>query len=145
MSATLFGRCVRRDDRERVAGGDGVALLDAQLADRPRLVGGDLVLHLPRLDDEEQLALLDLRALLDEDLPHVALHRRGERVTATAATAALPRAAGRLARPAAGGGSRAVGGRPPASVGRADDLDVEALAGDLDGVLLLDLLRLIVI
>src|SRR4051795_614935 len=100
MSPTLYGRCVRRDDRERVTRGDGVALLDAQLADRPRLVGGDLVLHLHRLDDEEQLALFDGRALLDEDLPHVALHRGGERAAATAATAALARAAGGLARAA---------------------------------------------
>src|SRR5215212_1661646 len=55
----------RGDRRDRVAGGDRRALADRQLGDDARLVGGDLVLHLHRLDDAEQLALLDRVALSD--------------------------------------------------------------------------------
>src|SRR3954469_4277558 len=97
--ATCSRRCASLvfDDREGRAGGDRLALLDRQLGDDARLVGGDLVLHLHRLDDRDELALLDLLTLLDEDLPHVALQRRRELVAATAATAALAGAApGRL-------------------------------------------------
>ena len=68
---------------------DRVALGDRQLGDLARLVGGDLVLHLHRLDDADQRALLDVGALLDEHLEDVALHRRGERVAAAAAAAGL--------------------------------------------------------
>ena len=45
----------------------------------PGLVRGDLVLHLHRLDHGDQRSLLDGRALLDRDLQHGALDRRGER------------------------------------------------------------------
>ena len=55
-----------------------------------RLVGGDLVLHLHRLDDADELALLDRLPLLDEHLPHVALERGDERVAARAAAARAP-------------------------------------------------------
>src|SRR3981081_52883 len=48
------------DDRERVAGGDRGADRDRQIGHRARLVGGDLVLHLHRLDDRDQGSLLDL-------------------------------------------------------------------------------------
>src|SRR5687768_12235378 len=58
-------RAVGLDDREGVAGRDRDALLDRELGDHARLVGGDLVLHLHRLDDGDELALLDLLARLD--------------------------------------------------------------------------------
>src|SRR4051812_17230073 len=67
-------RC-RGDHRDAGAGGDRLALLDGELRDLAGLVGGDLVLHLHRLDDADQLALLNLLTLLDEDLPHVPLQR----------------------------------------------------------------------
>ena len=72
------------------------------------LVGGDLVLHLHRLDDADERALLDRGALLDEHLEDVALERRGERVARRAAGAAAPAAAA--------AGARARRGR--AAVGR---------------------------
>src|SRR3954470_16865908 len=75
------------DDRDRRAGRDRLALPDGELGDDARLVGGDLVLHLHRLDDADELALLDRLPLLDQDLPHVALQRRDERVAARAAAA----------------------------------------------------------
>ena len=114
----------------------GVALLDGELGDRARLVGGDLVLHLHRLDDADELALLDGLALLDDDLPHVALQRRGELVGARPPPPPdlrSPRAAASAARRRR---RRAVAA-PPAN-GGADDLDVELAPGDLDGVALLD-------
>src|SRR3954454_21349385 len=94
------------DDGERVAAGHGRSLGDRQLGDGARLVGGDLVLHLHRLDDADQRALLDLGARLDEHLEDVALQRRGERVAAARAPAARgpALAAGRLAGAAVGGG-----------------------------------------
>ena len=83
---------------------------DRQLGHRAGLVGGDLVLHLHRLDDADQRALLDLGALLDQHLEDVALERRGERVAAAAAAAArLALALGRLA----GGRRGAVRAPPP--------------------------------
>ena len=50
------------DHREDVAAAHRVALGDRQLGDHARLVRGDLVLHLHRLDDRDDLALLDLLA-----------------------------------------------------------------------------------
>ena len=79
----------------------GAALLDRQLGDLAGLVGGDLVLHLHRLDDADERALLDVGALLDQHLEDVALQRRGERVAASAAAAAgLALALGRRLRAA---------------------------------------------
>src|SRR5476651_1351414 len=75
------------DRRDRRAGGDRGALLDRQLGDRARLVGCDLVLHLHRLDDAQQLTLGDRVALLDQHLPHVSLQGRGQRVRTPAARA----------------------------------------------------------
>src|SRR3954469_12421676 len=96
----------RLDDGDRGARLDRVALLDGERGDPARLVGGDLVLHLHRLDDADELALLDGLALGDEHLPHVALQRRGELVAPAATAAALALAApGRLA-----GAGGAVGG-----------------------------------
>src|SRR3954451_13841017 len=75
------------DERDRRARRDRLALADRQALDHARLVGGDLVLHLHRLDDADDLTLLDALALLHEDLPEVALKRRDELV-------AQPRGAG---------------------------------------------------
>ena len=88
-------------------------------------VGGDLVLHLHRLDHADQVALGDLGALLDRDLEHRSLQRRGQRLARGARAAA--RLALALRRPFP----------PPAPAPRprgrlADHLDVEELAGDLD-------------
>src|SRR4051812_9217723 len=125
------------DDGDCRAGGDRLALLDGELGDDARLVGGDLVLHLHRLDDADELAFLDRLPGLDEDLPHVALKRRDERVAACA-TATPAGALRALRRPARARGDRgrarpvhAVRGR------RSDDLDVEAPPGHLDGVVAL--------
>src|SRR3954451_22946899 len=111
------------DHRERVAALDRVAFGDRQLGDLARLVRGDLVLHLHRLDDRDQRALLDLVALADEHLEDVPLQRRGERVAAAGAARGLALA---LLRRGLGDGRGAVE--------LAVDLDVEALAGDLDRV-----------
>ena len=139
----VYSAYARADHRERVAGGDRGALGDRQLGDRARLVGGDLVLHLHRLDDADELALLDGR-------------RPARRAPSTCCPAAARRACRRrrrrrrrralAARPCARGRSRR--GRRAGSVDRAagerrpDHLDVEALARDLDRVGLLDRLGL---
>jgi hypothetical protein len=49
------------------------------------VVGGDLVLHLHRLDDAENLALPNLVAIRDLDREHRSLHRADDGVTAVAA------------------------------------------------------------
>ena len=79
---------------------------DRELLDRARLVGGDLVLHLHRLDDADQRALLDGGSGLDGDLQHRALQRRGERV-----------AARRRRRRWSAPGAAACARRPPAPLG----------------------------
>ena len=94
------------DDREDVAAGDRRALDDVQLLDLAGAVGGDLVLHLHRLDHADQVALGDLGALLDGDLEDRSLQRRGQRLAGGARAAArlalaLRRAA--CAAPVAGG------------------------------------------
>src|SRR5436305_13119245 len=81
-AAPLAGGGVAPDHRDRGARRDRLALLDGELGDRARLVGGDLVLHLHRLDDADELGLLDGLSLLAEHLPHVALLRRGELLAA---------------------------------------------------------------
>src|SRR3954447_853639 len=78
QSTASWKSSVTLDHRQRVPRGDRVALADGQFGDRARLVGGDLVLHLHRLDDAHERALLHRGALLDEDLEDVALHGRGE-------------------------------------------------------------------
>src|SRR3954468_13615583 len=88
----------RLDDGDRGAPPERGAPPDGERLDHAGLVGGDLVLHLHRLDDADELALLDGLALLDEHLPHVALQRRDELVGATAPAAALALAATRLGR-----------------------------------------------
>jgi hypothetical protein len=66
---------------------------DRQLGDLSRLVGGDLVLHLHRLDDRDQRALVDHRPRFDGDPQHRVLDRRDERVGASAGTAPFTDAA----------------------------------------------------
>src|SRR4051794_32394101 len=100
------------DDSERVAVGDRVALGDRQLGDDPCLVGRDLVLHLHRLDDRDDVALGHLLAGLHRYLPDAALHRRSERVAVGRAAAAGappgPRA------PGGWGAGRGAAAGPPA-------------------------------
>ncbi len=78
--------------------GDGRADLGGQTGDRPGLVGVDRLLHLHRLEDDDQVAGLDGGAVLDRDLDDRALHRRGQGVArctrAAVAGAALARLGG---------------------------------------------------
>ena len=78
-------------------------------------MGGDLVLHLHRLDDDEQGALVDLVALGDLDLEDAALQRRDHVVAGCRRRAGLALA---LRRPLAGCRDGAV-----AAERRPDDLD----------------------
>src|SRR4051812_12564399 len=55
---------LRLDHRDQVPGLDRLALLGGERLDRAGFVGGDLVLHLHRLDDADEVALLDGLALL---------------------------------------------------------------------------------
>src|SRR6185436_7555731 len=80
-------------------------------------------------------------ALLDEHLPHVAL-QRGDELVGTAAAARLALAA--LLRGGTGAVGRTRGDDRAADRRRPDHLDVEATAGDLDDVALLDSLLLVV-
>src|SRR5690606_33251868 len=64
-------------DDDDVARADRLAGLDLDLLDGAGLVGGDVVLHLHRLEDAHGLALLDLVALVDQHLHDRALHRHG--------------------------------------------------------------------
>src|SRR3954452_3831157 len=57
---------------EDVALGDGLALLAADLGDLARVLGLDRHLHLHRLEDDDRVALVDLVADLDLDLPDCA-------------------------------------------------------------------------
>ena len=94
------------------------------------LVGGDLVLHLHRLDDDEQRALLDLVALGDLDLEDAALQRRDDVVAGGGGTA--PALRSRF------GGRLPAGAAAPLPPNRgADDLDRVEPAADLDLVLAL--------
>ena len=106
-------------------------------ADRPGLVGGDLVLHLHGLDDGTR-ARPPRRSRPSPPRPcsTVALQRRGQGVAAGGCAALTRAAPGALAsRRLAAGRSR---GRGAVAHRRgADDLDVEALARDLDRVGLL--------
>src|SRR3954454_21234111 len=60
------------EDDEDVALGDGLALLAANLGDLARVLGLDRHLHLHRLEDGDRVALVDLVADLDLDLPDCA-------------------------------------------------------------------------
>ena len=76
------------DHREDVAARHRGALDDVQLLDLAGAVGGDLVLHLHRLDHADQIALGDLGALLDHDFEDRPLQRRGQRLAGGARPAA---------------------------------------------------------
>src|SRR5439155_20542392 len=92
--------------------------------------------HLHRLDDDDQGALLHLRALLDRNPQNRALEWRDERPrSATAGTSTAPLAPPRR-RPAPAGLRR---GRAVHSRRGANDLHVETPARHLDGVAALDL------
>ena len=86
------------DDGDDVAAADGVAGGDLDLLDRAGLLGGDLVLHLHRLEHDDGLTDLDLLADLDEHLDDRALHRHGRRRRCPAAPPPPPPAARRGAR-----------------------------------------------
>src|SRR5438874_12746942 len=58
------------EDNEGVPLGDGLALLAADLLDRPLVLGLDRHLHLHRLEDHERVALGYRLAHLALDLPH---------------------------------------------------------------------------
>ena len=62
--------------------------VDVERGDFAGAVGGDLVLHLHRLDHADQVALGDLGALLDRDFEDGALQRRGQRLAGGAGAAA---------------------------------------------------------
>ncbi len=81
------------DDGDRVAGGDRAALGNRQLLHLAASVRGDLVLHLHRLDDRDERALLDLGALRDGDAQDRPLKRRDELLRTGAAGARGPLAA----------------------------------------------------
>ena len=101
-------------------------------------MGDDLVLHLHRLDHADQVPLGNLGPLLDRDLEHGPLQRRGQRLAGgTRRAAALALALRR----ALAAGSRHRG----AGDGVADHLHVEELARDLDLVVALDLLGLLLL
>src|SRR5882762_8005138 len=63
---------------------------DAELPDGARPGGGDLVLHLHGLDDEEALAALDRRPHLDENRDHLAGHDRPDLALSLARAGAGP-------------------------------------------------------
>jgi hypothetical protein len=59
---------------------DGVPRRDGEPGDDTGVVGDHPVLHLHRLQHDDQVALLDVRPFLDGDLHDRPLHRRGDRV-----------------------------------------------------------------
>src|SRR5690606_9354022 len=60
--------------------GDRAALRGGQARDRAALVRGDRVLHLHRLEDDDEIARGDRVAVRHRDLDDRALHGRGDRV-----------------------------------------------------------------
>src|SRR3954471_19082296 len=88
-------------------------------------MGGDLVLHLHRLDYADQVALVHLGALGDRDFEDRALERRGQRLARGRGTAGGGPVTFRRLAPVHGRGRGA-------AYGLADYLDVEELARDLD-------------
>ena len=78
-------------DGDDVAAADGLAGGDLDLLDRAGLLGGDLVLHLHRLEHDDAGADLDLLADLDEHLDDRALHRHRDVAAAGGATATAGR------------------------------------------------------
>src|SRR3954452_8200105 len=76
------------DDGEGVAAAYCGALGDREFFYFAAAVGGDLVLHLHRLDYADQVALADLGALLDGDFEDGALEGRRQGLAGGAAAAA---------------------------------------------------------
>src|SRR5829696_146024 len=74
-----------RDDADRLAGVDGLPRGDGQLGHDAVAVRGDLVLHLHRLDDADDLTRLDLVSVLDVDGEDGALHRARDGVAGSSA------------------------------------------------------------
>src|SRR5947209_7799986 len=124
------------DDGDGLARRDRRALIDAELLDLAAAVRSDLVLHLHRLDHRDQSPLLDLAALLDGDLEDGALEGRDELGGVRAGGRARTLTA--LRRLSGGSGARRCRDGAVCGRGGADHLDVEAAAGDLDGVGALD-------
>src|SRR5207244_3866805 len=79
---------------------DGLTRRYRELGDDAVAVGADLVLHLHRLDDAEDLAGPDLASVGDADFEHGSLHRADDgvarRAVAAGRTPALATAAGKL-------------------------------------------------
>src|SRR5207248_3909108 len=69
------------DHADRLAARDGLAGRDRQLRHDACAMRVDLVLHLHRLDDAEELPRLDFVAVRDVDREDRALHRARHRVT----------------------------------------------------------------
>src|SRR5262249_46727157 len=132
------GRLGVVDGGDEGAGVDWVAFGDRELGDGAGFVGADLVFHFHCFDRCDQLALVDVFAFFDVDLPDVALEWGVQLIGAGGGVR------GRGAVAGFGGGTPASGG---VGVGggwwRADHGDVKAPARDLDGVGLLN--RLVVL
>src|SRR6478672_11205386 len=58
---------------------DGAARLGGEAGDRAGFVGGDRVLHLHRLEDDDEVTRRDRVAVADRHLDDRALHGRGDR------------------------------------------------------------------
>src|SRR3954465_8906792 len=76
--------------------GDGHTDLGLQPGDRAGLVRLERLLHLHRLEDDDDVALRALRALLDGDLDDRSLHRAGHGVATGGGPGLLARARLRL-------------------------------------------------
>ena len=129
------------DLADLIARVDRRALGDVELGHLAGDVGGDLVLHLHRLDHADQRPLLDLGPLLDGDPQHRALQRRGRAPARHRAGAGAVARALALRRPAAAAGPAAARG---GSRG-ADDLDGVQAAVDLDRVRALQRLLVLIV
>ncbi len=105
---------------------DGLAHLGGDPGDRARGVRRERLLHLHRLEDDEEVALDDLLALLDRELDDGGLHGRGDGSAARCVDGAGLLAPGRGRRRASGRG-RARGGREVLG-----EAHLDALAADLD-------------
>src|SRR4051812_14584761 len=80
---------ILRDDADHLSRVHGLARGDREVGDDPVAVRGDLVLHLHRLDDADDLARFDLVPVGDLDCEHRPLHRAGDGVARVAAMLAV--------------------------------------------------------
>src|SRR3954454_10892536 len=109
---------------DRCAGLHRTADRCGEVRDRAGLVRVDRLLHLHRLQDDDQVALGDLLTVLYRDLDDRALHRYGDRLAGRRrATTALAAVRGRLARRRGAGGPRKA----------LREHDLEPPTADLDG------------